>query len=61
MPLTSYINGRSFDLETLKCMGTAFEAAVSSLGLLIEASPSRKLLRRQWSPPFSRATTIPLS
>ena len=33
MPLTPYLNGRSFDPETLKCMGLAFDAACKQLGL----------------------------
>jgi hypothetical protein len=33
MPLTPYLNGRAFNPETLKCMGSAFDAACKELGL----------------------------
>jgi hypothetical protein len=33
MPVTSYLDGRSFDPETLKCMGEAFEFACKKLSL----------------------------
>jgi hypothetical protein len=31
--MSPYVNGRSFDPETVKCMGAAFERACDQLGL----------------------------
>ena len=39
MSLTPYINGRSFDPETLKCMGNAFEVACDRLHITDKTDP----------------------
>jgi hypothetical protein len=39
MPITPYLSGRTFEPETIKCMGQAFEAVCSNLGLRDKADP----------------------
>jgi hypothetical protein len=39
MPITPFLSGRSFQPETLQCMGVAFETACKELGLADKAHP----------------------
>lgn len=44
MPFTPYLHGRSFDPDTLKCMGSAFDAACKQLGLIDRTDPLTQLV-----------------
>jgi hypothetical protein len=44
VPIVPYLNGRSFDPEMLKCMGSAFEAACKQLGLKDKSDPITEIL-----------------
>jgi hypothetical protein len=39
MPITPYLSGRSFEPETLRCMGQAFEEVCRKLGLKERTDP----------------------
>jgi hypothetical protein len=39
MPITPFLAGRSFEPETLKCMGEAFETVREKLGLKDRTDP----------------------
>jgi hypothetical protein len=44
MPITPYLSGRSFEPDTIKCMGQAFEAVCKKLGLRDRSDPFCELV-----------------
>jgi hypothetical protein len=44
MPLTPYLDGHSFDPDTLKSMGEAFELACDRLGITDKTDPFRQMV-----------------
>jgi hypothetical protein len=44
MSIAQYLDGRSFDPETLKCMGLAFDASCKRLGITGEANPFKQMV-----------------
>ena len=48
MPIRRFLDGQSFDLETIRLMGLAFETALASLGPTTDyADPVREVIARK--------------
>ena len=60
------LDGRSFDPETLKCMGSAFDAACKKLGITDKTDPLTQLVaervvalaRRNFNDPAALSETV---